>query len=246
VVRQEADHIRRYVHIGTGNYNPKTARIYEDFGLLTADPELGADVSDLFNHLTGYSRQPSYRSIIVAPNGMREGVMALIDREMQRTEEGAAGRIVMKLNSLVDEAVIDALYRASQSGVEIDLIVRGICALRPGVPGLSETIRVRSILGRFLEHSRILAFGHAAGSDVYIGSADMMHRNLDRRVEVLVRVTSEAAKSRLFSLLELALADNRSAWHLGPDGKWTRPEPDDSHAVDLQKELMRVAVGRDA
>jgi polyphosphate kinase len=242
VVRQEGDRLARYVHFGTGNYNPKTARIYEDLGFLTNDSQLGADISDLFNYLTGYARQPTFRSMIVAPNGMRERIVVLIGKEADRARSGSPGRIVMKLNSLVDETIIDALYDASQAGVEIDLIVRGICALKPGVPGLSETVRVRSILGRFLEHSRILFFDNGGDPALYIGSADMMHRNLDRRVEALVRVTSVDAKARLTSMLDLALADNSSAWTLDGNSNWTRLTPTNGQPIiDLQKELMRRA-----
>ncbi|MDQ3345835.1 MAG: RNA degradosome polyphosphate kinase, partial [Chloroflexota bacterium] len=197
VVRQEGAGIRRYVHIGTGNYNPTTARTYEDLGLLTADETLTADVNHLFNLLTGYSRRSEYERLIVAPINMRRRVIEMIEREGQRSTLEAPGRIMWKLNSLVDEAVIDALYDASRAGVEIDLVVRAICGLRPGVPGLSDTIRVRSILGRYLEHSRVYWFGNGGNPEVWIGSADMMHRNLDRRVETLVRVDDPRIKVRL-------------------------------------------------
>ena len=240
VVRQEGERLRRYAHVGTGNYNPKTARIYEDFGLLTADQELGADVSHLFNYLTGYSRRTSYGSLIVAPHGMRAHILKLIEGEIQAAESGNTARIIIKVNGLADEAIIDALYDASQAGVQIDLIIRGICMLRPGVSGLSDNIRVRSILGRFLEHSRILFFEN--GEDqVYIGSADLMHRNLDRRVEALVKVKSEETASRLRSVLDLALSDNATASTLGPDGWWTRLSPDNGIVVSHQAELMRRA-----
>ena len=205
IVREEADgSLRRYCHIGTGNYHPTTARLYEDYGLLTADPVVGEDVTDLFNHLTGYGRKNSYRRLLVAPEAMRAGIVGRIGRQAARARAGKPARIAFKCNAIVDEVVIDALYRASQAGVPIDFWVRGICALKPGIPGLSETIRVRSVLGRFLEHSRIYAFGTGEpdpdepgddadqANEVWIGSADMMHRNLDRRVEALVRVADPA------------------------------------------------------
>jgi polyphosphate kinase len=239
VVRNEPDGIRRYVHVGTGNYHPTTARLYEDVGLLTADPELAADVSHLFNLLTGYSRRTAYESMLVAPLDLRQRVLALIGEQADRAAAGQPSRIVMKLNSLVDEVVIDALYAASRAGVPIDLVVRGICGLRPGVKDLSENVRVRSILGRFLEHSRIYRFGEADEDEIWIGSADMMHRNLDRRVEVLVRVGDPGHRARLRSILELALADG-TAWELGPDGSWTRL-PADSGAPRLQATLMARA-----
>jgi len=224
VVRQEPDGIRRYVHIGTGNYNSKTARIYEDIGLLSADPDLGADLSDLFNLLTGYSRQTVYRRILLAPTTLRSRIVKLIEVETDAARSGRPGRVVFKLNSLADPKVIDALYEASDAGVEVDLIVRGICCLRPGVPGLSERIRVRSLVGRFLEHSRIYAFGDGDERPVryLIGSADMMPRNLDRRVEVCVQVDEAEARKRLSQVLEINLADDTLSWTLGPDGGWER------------------------
>ena len=239
VVRNEPDGIRRYVHVGTGNYHPTTARLYEDVGLLTADPALAADVSHLFNLLTGYSRRTAYESMLVAPLDLRQRMLELIAGQAELAAAGKPARIVMKLNSLVDEVIIDALYEASRAGVPIDLIVRGICGLRPGVGGLSERIRVRSILGRFLEHSRIYRFGDADDDEIWIGSADMMHRNLDRRVEVLVRVGDPSHRARLRAILELALADG-TAWELGPDGAWTRL-PTDSGAPRLQATLMARA-----
>ena len=242
VVRNEPDGIRRYVHVGTGNYNPATARLYEDVGLLTADPVLAADVSHLFNLLTGYSRRSAYASMIVAPQDMRERVVSMVDAQRRVAAEGGRGRIAWKLNSLVDEEVIDALYAASQAGVTIDLVVRGICGLRPGVHGLSETIRVRSIVGRFLEHSRIYRFGDGEADEIWIGSADMMHRNLDRRVEVLVRVDDAGNRARLRALLALAL-DDRTAWHLRADGTWIRDESARSRGPSLQETLM-VGAGR--
>jgi len=221
VVRSEADGIRRYVHVGTGNYHPTTARSYEDLGLLTADPVLAADVSHLFNLLTGYSRRSAYDSLIVAPLDMRERIVGRIGEQAALARAGEPARIVMKLNNLVDEAVIDALYDASRAGVTVDLVVRGICALRPGVTGMSDRIAVRSILGRFLEHSRVYRFGEGEDAEIWIGSADMMHRNLDRRVEALVRVDDPGHRSRVRSLLDLAVADP-TAWRLRSDGSWRR------------------------
>jgi polyphosphate kinase len=240
VVRQEEDGIRRYCHIGTGNYNPVTANLYEDLGLLTADPDLGADLTELFNHLTGYSRQAHYRKMLVAPFSLRSGLLARIERE---TAKGSAGRIVMKMNSLVDPTLIEACYDASRAGVHIDLIVRGICCLRPGVPGLSENIRVRSIIGRFLEHSRIFRFGAEAGAHEYlIGSADLMPRNLDRRVEAVAPVTSPVLQARLDEILEINLADDVLAWELGPDGAWTKVPT--VVGVDTHARLAEIAEAR--
>jgi polyphosphate kinase len=239
VVRSEPDGIRRYVHVGTGNYHPTTARLYEDVGLLTADPVLAADVSHLFNLLTGYSRRTAYESMMVAPLDLRQRIVQLIAEQADRAADGRPARIVMKLNSLVDETVIDALYAASSAGVPVDLIVRGICGLRPGVKGLSERIRVRSILGRFLEHSRMYRFGDGEDEQIWIGSADMMHRNLDRRVEVLVRVGDAAHRAQLGASLDLALADG-TAWELGADGGWTRL-PADAGAPLMQATLMARA-----
>jgi polyphosphate kinase len=238
VVREEVGHLRRYVHVGTGNYNPTTARIYEDFGLLTASPRLGADVSSLFNFLTGYARDPDYKSLIVAPRRMRQRLVELIEREARLSTPGAPGRIVMKLNNLVDEAIIDALYAAASKGVQVDLIIRATCALRPGVPGLSDSIRVHSIVGRFLEHSRILVFGNGGDEELYVGSADLMHRNLDRRVETLVRVESGAARRKLNEVLGLALRDNVGTWQLDGDGAWSRLDPGEDPAFSLQATLM--------
>ena len=244
VVRQEQEGLRRYVHVGTGNYNPKTARLYEDLGVLTADDAVGADVSDLFNYLTGYSRQTSYRSLLVAPHGMRQRLVAMIEREGDVAGDGGSGYVAMKVNSLTDERIIDALYDASQRGVQVDLLVRGISSLRPGVQGLSENVRVRSILGRFLEHSRIFHFCNGGSDEIFIGSADMMHRNLDRRVEALASVGHPGLKERLKRILQLAFEDNHSAWALGPDGTWSRVAPSDGEEiVDHQETLMRAAHG---
>ena len=244
VVRREGrGGLRRYVHIGTGNYNPKTARIYVDLGVLTCDYELGADVTDLFNYLTGHSRQRRYRKLLVAPYGLREQVLQLIREEAREAESGGAGRIVMKLNALVDPPVIDALYRASQAGVRIDLIVRGMCSLRPDVPGVSENIRVRSVVGRFLEHSRILAFGEGDRERFYIGSADMMERNLDRRVEAVVPVDDPRLQDRLRTILRVMLADDRRAWVLRRDDRWARVEDviADPTGLDTFETLMGIA-----
>jgi polyphosphate kinase len=240
VVRTENGQIRRYCHLGTGNYNPKTARTYEDFGLFTADPEVGADATDLFNVLTGYSRQTSYRRLLVAPHGIRAGILKRIERQITAVEEGRPARIQLKVNSIVDEQIIDALYRASRAGVHTDLVVRGICSLRPGVPGLSERIRVRSIVGRFLEHSRVFHFGNGGQEEYWLGSADMMHRNLDRRVEVLVRIDREAPRAQLREILDLATAPDIACWELQADGSWRRaPAGDGQPLRDFQVELMR-------
>jgi polyphosphate kinase len=245
VVRNEKGQLRRYCHIGTGNYHPKTARTYEDFGLLTADPEVGADLTDLFNVLTGYSRQTAYRRLLVAPHGVRSGIVERIEREMDLAEAGGAGLVQIKVNSIVDEDVIDALYRASQAGVQVDLVVRGICTLRPGVPGLSEHIRVRAILGRFLEHSRVLHFGNGGEDEFWIGSADLMHRNLDRRVEALVRVTDPAARAEVRQTLDAALSDRASGFDLAADGTWHHRRPADGRALeDVQETRLRRAQGR--
>ncbi|CAM5279481.1 Polyphosphate kinase [Streptomyces violaceorubidus] len=233
VVRQEGETLRRYSHVGTGNYHPKTARLYEDLGLLTSDPQVGADLSDLFNRLSGYSRRETYRRLLVAPKSLRDGLVSRIHKEIQHHRAGRPAHVRIKVNSMVDEAVVDACYRASQAGVPVDVWVRGICALRPGVPGLSENIRVRSVLGRFLEHSRVFAFGNGGEPEVWLGSADMMHRNLDRRIEALVRVTDPAHRAALNRLLENGMSDGTASWHLGPDGEWTR------HATDADGQPLR-------
>ena len=249
IVREEADGtLLRYCHIGTGNYNPATARLYEDVGLLTADPTVGEDVTDLFNHLTGYSRQDSYQQLLVAPESLRAGLVGRIAHQTDRQRAGKSARIQFKCNALIDEVVVDALYRASQAGVPIDLWVRGICTLRPGVPGLSETVRVRSILGRFLEHSRVYAFGTGedgeadpdARGEVWLGSPDMMHRNLDRRVETIVRVTDRGHAQELRRLLELGMSDETASWWLDADGTWTRRDrgPHGERLRDIQAMLI--------
>ena len=238
VVRSEPGGIRRYCHVGTGNYNTSTARLYEDIGLLTADPDLGADLSDLFNYLTGYSRSTDFRKILTAPLRMRDRTIELIGEAA--AEEG--GRIVMKMNALVDERVIDALYAASDAGTEVDLIIRGICRLRPETPGLSERIRVRSVLGRYLEHSRIFAFGNGRQTPVryYIGSADMMPRNLDGRVEVLAPVEDPALAARLQEILDVNLSPACRAWRLSADGNWIL----EGGADDVQARLAQLAAER--
>ena len=240
VVREEPGGIRRYCHIGTGNYNRDTARVYEDMGLLTSDPALGADVGELFNSLTGYSRQARYRKLLVAPDSMRPALLRLVRRE---TERGEAGRIVIKVNNLVDPEMIAALCLASQAGVQIDLIVRSICCLRPGVPGLTDNIRVRSLVGRYLEHSRILRFGRdGKDSDYYISSADLMPRNLDRRVEAAVPIRAPELRARLDQILEGNLSDDTLAWELGSDGEWQRAPK--GAGVDTQLRLQEVALRR--
>jgi polyphosphate kinase len=245
VVRRERGGIRRYVHIGTGNYNAKTARLYTDLGLLSCDEDLGADLTDLFNSLTGYARGGRYRKILLAPSNLRERVLELIGRTAERHSTRRPGRIVMQMNSLVDAACIRALYAASQAGVEIDLIVRGICRLRPGVPGVSENIRVRSIVGRFLEHSRIWTFANGKRRDHYIGSADLMPRNLDLRVEVVTPVTDPDLTGRLQEILDVMLADNVQAWELSVDGTWQRRQPADGEKrVATHKVLCELALRR--
>jgi polyphosphate kinase len=217
VVRREGKHIQHYLHVGTGNYNPSTAHAYEDVSLLSADADLGADVTELFNMLTGYSRQHRYRKLLVAPTSLRANLTQLIEREGK-----PGGRIIIKVNNLIDPPIIDALYSASQAGAQVDLIVRSMCSLRPGVSGLSERIRVRSIVGRFLEHSRIFVFGDGADAEYYLGSSDLMQRNLDRRVEAVAPVSDRTLRERLSHILEIALADDVLAWELSSDGRWQR------------------------
>ncbi|HVB92289.1 MAG TPA: polyphosphate kinase 1 [Acidimicrobiales bacterium] len=248
VLRREDEGVRHYCHVGTGNYNSKTARTYEDIGLLTADREIGADVGELFNYLTGFSRHADYRQILVSPVSVRRRILAMIE---EQTAAGPHGRIVFKLNGLTDAAMIDALYRASGGGVQIDLAVRGLCRLRPGIPELSENIRVRSIVGSFLEHSRIYRFGGAPADPaagpglplkIYIGSADLMGRNLDRRVEVLVPVHDLELQARLFEVLDLVFSDDTNAWALGSDRRWRRVE--NVHGISSQKRLKELAIER--
>ncbi len=243
VVRREDDRIRRYVHIGTGNYNDKTARIYTDLGLLSCREELGADLTDLFNYLTGYSRQKSYRQLLVSPVNSRDRFTALIRREIEHSQQGCPARIVAKMNALVDPQIITALYEASQAGVPIDVIVRGICCLRPGVKGISENIRVISIVGQFLEHSRIYYFHNQGQEEVYIGSADWMTRNLDRRVEAIVPLEDPEISKDLQEILGIMLADNRQAWELQPNGQYVQRHPDgNSPPQSAQKILMEMAI----
>jgi polyphosphate kinase len=243
VVRKEPDGIRRYVHVGTGNYNTRTARIYTDIGLLTCDEAIGADISDLFNSLTGYSRRTEYRRLLVAPVNLRERVLGLIDRETAHALAGRPARIIAKMNSLVDPECIEALYRASTAGVEIDLIVRGICCLRPAVWGLSDRIRVISIIGRFLEHSRIWMFGNDGKPEYYFGSADWMPRNFDRRVEVVAPVDKPEHQQRLQGILDVCLADNRQAWELRPDGSYEQRQPGEHGERSTHRMLQRDSWG---
>jgi polyphosphate kinase len=237
VVRQERAGIRRYAHIGTGNYNASTARTFEDVAVFTADPDVTADIAELFNYLTGYSRQGSYRKLLVAPTTLRSGIVKMIQQEALKPE----GRIVIKVNNLVDPEVIDALYRASLAGVRIDLIVRGICCLKPGVPGLSDGIRVRSLVGRYLEHSRIFRFGRGAGGHVLIGSSDLMPRNLDRRVEAVVPVADPDLKQEIGQFLELELSDDTLAWELAGDGTWSKSAAGDG--INTQQLMQRTTLG---
>jgi polyphosphate kinase len=245
VVRRETDGIRRYVHIGTGNYNPKTARIYTDLGLITCRDDLGADLTDLFNYLTGYSRQRSYRKLLVAPVNIRDRMMALIQREIENCKNGLGGRIVAKMNSLVDQKIIAKLYEASRAGVKIDLIVRGICCLRPGVARVSENIRIISIVGRYLEHSRIFYFHNNGDEEVFIGSADWMPRNLNRRVEAIAPVEDPDLSKDLQEILGIMLADNRQAWDLQPDGYYVKRRCEDkaseqsSHNILMEMALQQ-------
>ncbi|HWO90737.1 MAG TPA: polyphosphate kinase 1 [Methylomirabilota bacterium] len=237
VVRREGNRIQNYVHVGTGNYNPSTAHGYEDVSLLTSDADIGADVTELFNLLTGYSRQHRYRKLLVAPSSLRTGIMQLIEREAK-----PGGRIAIKVNNLIDPDIIDGLYAASQAGAEIDLIVRSMCSLRPGVLGLSERIRVRSIVGRFLEHSRIFRFGGGSQPDWYLGSSDMMQRNLDRRVEAVVPVTDPKLCGRLAEIFEIGLADDVLAWELGSDGTWQRVPTE--RGLNSHKRFQELALER--
>jgi polyphosphate kinase len=247
VIRQEAEGMRRYCHVGTGNYNPKTARLYEDLGLLTADEQVGEDLSRLFNQLSGIAPRSRFKRLLVAPRSVRSGLIAHIEEEIEHeVRQPGSGYIGWKVNSIVDEAVIDALYRASQAGVRIELWIRGICALRPGVPGLSETIRVHSVLGRFLEHSRVFYFGGGGEPVVYIGSADMMHRNLDRRVEALASLADPRHVEDMRALLERGMSGRYSHWELQPDGRWVRHHQgeDGAQLEDLQASLIEMHARR--
>ena len=243
VVRRETDRIRRYVHIGTGNYNPKTARLYTDLGLFSCSEDLGADLTDLFNYLTGYSQQRSYRKLLVAPVNMRDQMIALIRREIEHCKRDSSGRIVAKMNALVDPQIIATLYEASRAGVQIDLVIRGICCLRPGFKDVSENIRVVSIVGRFLEHSRVFYFHHGGEEEIYIGSADWMPRNLDRRVEAITPVEDPDIAKDLQEILGIMLADNRQAWDLQPDGRYIQRSPAaECPPASSQQILMEMAL----
>jgi polyphosphate kinase len=245
VVRRDEDGLRRYTHIGTGNYHPKTARTYEDFGLLTSDPRVGEDVADLFNQLSGYARPTEYERLLVAPLSVRAGLVSRIEREIANSQQGLATGIRIKCNAIVDEATIDALYRASQAGVRVQVWVRGICALRPGVPDLSEHIEVRSILGRFLEHSRVYCFANAGTEEVWIGSSDLMHRNLDRRVEALVRLDHADHIDEVTQAFDLAFAPTTAAWLLNSDGQWQRHHEIKGLILDdLQEQLIALHTRR--
>ncbi len=240
VIRHEGSGLRRYCHVGTGNYHPKTARLYEDFGLFTCDPRVGEDLTKLFNQLSGWAPRSKYSRLLVAPSSIRTGLIERIDAQIERASKGKDAYVGIKVNSIVDEAIIDSLYRASRAGVRVDVLVRGICSLRPGVEGLSENIRVRSILGRFLEHSRVFVFGPGGEDGVFFGSADMMHRNLDRRVEALVRITDPRHVSDLVGVLERGMSDEYSSFHLAGDGRWTRHHrgPQGEYLLDLQSVLI--------
>ncbi len=246
VVRREGDGVRHYVHIGTGNYNPKTARIYTDLGLFTCDPEIGADIAEMFNSLTGYARPRSYREVLVAPFSLQKGLLDEIERTIEAHSAAAPSRIRLKMNSLLDAPMIRALYRASQAGVEVEINVRGICGLRPGVPGVSDNISVVSVVGRFLEHSRIYSFErHGEPASVYIGSADLMPRNLYNRVELVAPIFDDKVRAELVDVLDRSLADNMNSWELGADGNWTRRRPGD-HPRSVQRELLERHVERAA
>ncbi|WP_127476244.1 RNA degradosome polyphosphate kinase [Microbacterium sulfonylureivorans] len=240
VIREEGGVLRSYSHVGTGNYNPKTSRIYEDFGLFTADDQVGRDLTRLFNELSGYAIEKKFKRLLVAPLHLRKGLLRLIDKERRNALAGKPANVRIKVNSMVDEQIIDALYRASQAGVKVEVWVRGICSLKPGVEGMSENITVRSILGRYLEHSRIFSFHNDGDPQVFIGSADMMHRNLDRRVEALVRVVAPAHLKELADFFDLAMSDTSTSWHLGSDGEWVRhnEDADGRPLVDMQDRTM--------
>ena len=246
VARREGDGVRHYVHIGTGNYNPKTARLYTDLGLFTADPELGADIAEMFNYLTGYAQPRGYRKALIAPHNLHEGILEEIDRTIEAHTPQRPARIRMKMNSLLDASSIQALYRASQAGVRVELDVRGICALRPSVPGVSENIEVVSIVDRFLEHSRIYSFERPEDTRVYMGSADLMPRNLYNRVELVVPVENERVQAELSEILDISLADNTNAWTLGEDGDWTRRAPNGAKPRNAQRELIERHASRAA
>jgi polyphosphate kinase len=240
IVREEGNVVRRYSHVGTGNYNPKTARMYEDLGILSADDQLGEDLNKLFNQLSGFAPQYSYNRLLVAPRSIRPELISKIEREIENKKQGKHAYIRLKLNSLLDEEFVEALYKASIAGVEVDLVIRGICALLPGIAGVSENIRVRSVLGRFLEHSRIFHFANGGDDEIYIGSADLMDRNLNRRVESLVRIVRGEHKKSLISILDQYLASTTAAWHLVSSGRWQRVDKDPSGKplADLQAVII--------
>ncbi|WP_082092193.1 RNA degradosome polyphosphate kinase [Demequina pelophila] len=251
VVRQEKDGLHRYCHVGTGNYHPKTARLYEDYGLLTKDPDVGSDLTKLFNQLSGYAPKAKFRRLLVAPVSVRSGLIERIEREARNAAEGKEAWVKIKVNSAVDEKIIDALYRASRAGVKVDVNVRGICAVRPGVPGMSDNVRVRSILGRFLEHSRIYAFANDGDAEVYIGSADLMHRNLDRRIEALITVVDPQQKALLVENIDMAMSHQVTGWELGEDGGWDRTVTDgegrrlrDMQETYIKRQPKRRAKGK--
>jgi polyphosphate kinase len=246
VARREGERVRHYVHIGTGNYHPTTARLYTDVGLFTADQEIGSDVAEMFNFLTGYGRPAEYRKVLVSPTTMREQIIEEIELTAAAHRDGKPARIVMKMNSLVDARCIRALYAASRDGVRIDLNPRGICCLRPGIPGVSETINVVSVVGRFLEHSRIYAFQRGDDWRVLTGSADLMPRNLDSRVELVTPVEDPALREELIDVLERSLADNTNAWELDAEGAWTRREPGEGESRNVQRELRELHAARAA
>jgi len=244
-VRREGDGVRNYVHIGTGNYHSATARLYTDFGLFTTDEQIGADVADMFNYLTGYGRPLHYRKVLMAPNQLRDGILGQIAQTIAAHSGDSPARIAMKMNSLVDGRCIRALYEASQAGVRVDLNVRGICCLRPGLPGISENIRVVSIVGRLLEHSRIYAFERDGEHTIYIASADLMPRNLDHRVELAAPIESPELRAELLDTLERAFADNQNSWELDGDGAWSRRSPEPGERPrSLQLELAELYAGR--
>ena len=244
VARREGDRVRHYVHIGTGNYNPTTARLYTDLGLFTADQDIGADVAEMFNFLTGYGRPAEYRKVLVSPTTMRDRILEEIEQTIDAHRAGERARIALKMNALVDARCIQALYAASQAGVRVDLNVRGICCLRPGVPGVSETIHVVSIVNRFLEHSRIYAFERGEETRVLIGSADLMPRNLDSRVELVTPVEDASLRAELVDVLERCFADNVNAWTLDSDGRWARRRADGEERRSVQEELQERHAAR--
>jgi polyphosphate kinase len=244
VARREGDGVRHYVHIGTGNYNPKTARLYTDIGLFTADPQIGDDIAEMFNYLTGYARPQGYRKVLVAPFNLKEGIVNEIDRTIEAHSPERPARIRMKMNSLLDATCIRALYRASQAGVKVELNIRGICALRPGVRGISDNVRVVSIVGRFLEHSRIYSFERPGDHCVYIGSADLMPRNLYNRVELLAPVADDSLRKQLGEVLDRAFTDNTNSWELAEAGSWSRRLTNGHEPRNLQRELLALHAER--